>query len=144
MNLDLNPKVWGPHYWFVLYSICMTYPKTPNNVAKKKYYTFIQNLPLFLPHRKISDDFSKTLTNYPCTPYLDSRDQLLRWIHFIENRVNKSIGKPQTTFQESMDKYYNNYKPIQQQKSEWSFFLKFHIWIYIVIVLIVLCFFVYS
>ena len=140
----MNPEIWGPHYWFVLHTITMNYPLNPTQVTKKKYYDFIQNLPLFLPHREVSDEFSKTLTNYPCTPYLDSRDQLLRWIHFIENRVNKSLGKPQTTFQESMDKYYNNYKPIQQQKSEWSFFLKFHIWIYIVIVLIVLCFFVYS
>ena len=48
MNLD--SKVWGPHYWFVLYSIAITYPNTPNNVTKKKYYEFIQNLPLFRNH----------------------------------------------------------------------------------------------
>mgnify|MGYP000902027279 CR=1 FL=1 len=142
MNLD--PKIWGPHYWFVLYSICMTYPETPNDVAKKKYYTFIQNLPLFLPHREISDEFSKILTNYPCTPYLDSRDSMLRWIHFIEARVDKSMGKPQMSFKESMDKYYTNYKTVQQQKSESVFFAKFHIWIYVVVVMVALCFFVYS
>ena len=30
MNLD--SKVWGPHYWFVLYSIALTYPITANNI----------------------------------------------------------------------------------------------------------------
>ena len=142
--MNLNPKIWGPHYWFVLYTICMTYPITPNDIAKKKYYDFIQNLPLFLPHNDISDEFSKLLTNYPCTPYLDSRDSLLRWIHFIENRVNISMGKPTTSFKESMGSYHNNYKTIQQQRSEFYFFSKYHIWIVITVMLIVLCFFLYS
>ena len=76
MNLD--SKVWGPHYWFVLYSIAITYPNTPNNVTKKKYYEFIQNLPLFLPHDEISNYFSNMLIKYPVTPYLDSRDSFTR------------------------------------------------------------------
>ena len=45
----LDPKVWGPHYWFFLHTLVMTYPHHPNTVTKKKYYEFIQNLPLFLP-----------------------------------------------------------------------------------------------
>ena len=32
----LNPKVWGPHYWFVLHTIANTYPLSPNDVTKKK------------------------------------------------------------------------------------------------------------
>ena len=54
------------------------------------------------------------------------------------------MGKPQMSFKESMDKYYTNYKTIQQQKSESVFFAKFHIWIYVVVVMVALCFFVYS
>ena len=34
MNLD--PKIWGPHYWFFLDTIAMTYPNHPNAVTKKK------------------------------------------------------------------------------------------------------------
>ena len=95
MNLD--SKVWGPHYWFVLYSIAITYPNTPNNITKKKYYEFIQNLPLFLPHDEISNYFSNMLTKYPVTPYLDSRDSFTRWIHFIHNRINVVLNKPEIT-----------------------------------------------
>lgn len=43
----LNPEVWGPQYWFVLYSIAVSYPMNVNTVTKRKYYDFIQNLPLF-------------------------------------------------------------------------------------------------
>ena len=55
--MELDPKVWGPHYWFVLQTISLSYPLSPNDVTKKKYYDFIQNLPLFLPISKIGDDF---------------------------------------------------------------------------------------
>ena len=30
--MSLNPKVWGPHYWFVLHTISLTYPLKPNEV----------------------------------------------------------------------------------------------------------------
>ena len=49
----MNPEVWGPHFWFVLFTISMHYPQRPNTVTKKKYYEFIQNFPLFLPSEKI-------------------------------------------------------------------------------------------
>ena len=31
----LDPKVWGPHYWFFLHTVAMTYPHHPNSVTKK-------------------------------------------------------------------------------------------------------------
>jgi hypothetical protein len=116
MNLD--SKVWGPHYWFVLYSIALTYPITPNNVTKKKYYEFIQNLPLFLPHDEISGQFSNLLLKYPVTPYLDSRDSFTRWIHFLHNQINKSLNKREITLKEAYQTYYDKYKPRVQKKIE--------------------------
>jgi|TARA_B110000967_G_C18899355_1_gene573421 hypothetical protein len=116
MNLD--SKVWGPHYWFVLYSIAITYPNTPNNITKKKYYEFIQNLPLFLPHDEISNYFSNMLTKYPVTPYLDSRDSFTRWIHFIHNRINVVLNKPEITLKEAYQTYHDNYKPTIQKNLE--------------------------
>ena len=34
----------------------------------------------------------------------------LRWIHFIHNRVNITLGKPEISYEEAMVRYYNNYK----------------------------------
>ena len=116
MNLD--SKVWGPHYWFVLYSIALTYPITANNITKKKYYEFIQNLPIFLPHDEISNHFSNMLIKYPVTPYLDSRDSFTRWIHFIHNRINIITNKPEITLKEAYQNYYDNYKPKIQKNFE--------------------------
>jgi hypothetical protein len=106
----LDPSVWGPHYWFFLHTLAMTYPHHPNAVTKKKYYEFIQNLPLFLPVEEISSEFSKLLDKYPIAPYLDNRESLVRWFHFIHNKINQKLEKPEITLNEFYVKYYDEYK----------------------------------
>ena len=106
----LNPKVWGPHYWFFLHTLAMTYPHHPNTVTKKKYYEFVQNLPLFLPVEHISGEFSKLIDKYPITPYLDNRDSFVRWMHFIHNKINEKLEKPQISLNEFFVNYYDEYK----------------------------------
>ena len=88
----------------------MTYPHHPNTVTKKKYYEFIQNLPLFLPVQEISSEFSKLIDKYPITPYLDNRDSFIRWTHFIHNKINQKLEKPQISLKEFYVKYYDEYK----------------------------------
>jgi hypothetical protein len=110
MTVYLDPKVWGPHYWFFLHTLAMTYPHHPNSVTKKKYYEFIQNLPLFLPVQEISTEFSKLIDKYPITPYLDNRDSFVRWMHFIHNKINEKLEKPQVTLNEFFVEYYEQYK----------------------------------
>ena len=68
-SVYLDPKIWGPHYWFFIHTVAMTYPIRPNAITKKKYYEFIQNLPLFIPVENMSGEFSKLLDKYPVTPY---------------------------------------------------------------------------
>lgn len=106
----LDPKVWGPHYWFFLHTLAMTYPNHPNTITKKKYYEFVQNLPLFLPVEEISKEFSKLLEEYPVTPYLDNRDSFVKWMHFIHNKINEKLEKPTISLNEFFVKYYENYK----------------------------------
>ncbi len=106
----LDPKIWGPHYWFFLHTITMTYPKFPNAVTKKKYYEFINNLPLFIPVEIISGEFSKLIDKYPVSPYLDSKESFVRWMHFIHNKINEKIEKPKITLQDFYIKYYDEYK----------------------------------
>jgi Erv1 / Alr family len=109
-SVYLDPKIWGPHYWFFLHTVAMTYPHHPNSVTKKKYYEFIQNLPLFIPVEEISGEFSKLIDAYPVTPYLDNRDSLVRWMHFIHNKINQKLEKPTISLSEFFVKYYDEYK----------------------------------
>jgi hypothetical protein len=88
----------------------MTYPNRPNAVTKKKYYEFIQNLPLFIPVESMSGEFSKLIDKYPVMPYLDNRESLIRWTHFIHNKINQKLEKPQISLNEFYVKYYEEYK----------------------------------
>jgi hypothetical protein len=109
-NVYLDPKIWGPHYWFFIHTVAMTYPIRPNAVTKKKYYEFIQNLPLFIPVESLSGEFSKLIDKYPVAPYLDNRESLVRWTHFIHNKINQKLEKPQISLSEFYIEYYEEYK----------------------------------
>ena len=107
----LDPAVWGPHYWFVLHTIALTYPEWPTDVAKKKYYDFIQNLPLFLPQSESGGGLAAFLDRYPPTPYLDSRDSFRRWVHFLHNKINAAMKRPELSREEANTAYWLNYVP---------------------------------
>jgi FAD-linked sulfhydryl oxidase len=109
--VDMDATVWGPHYWFFLHTVTMTYPIKPNDSAKKKYYNLIQNLPLFIPNVSMAKSFQETLDMYPVSPYLDTRDSLTRWMHFIHNKINKRLGLQQISMTKFYEEYYDRYKP---------------------------------
>ena len=115
----LDPKIWGPHYWFFLHTLAMTYPHHPNTVTKKKYYEFIQNLPLFLPVEQISKEFEQLIDKYPVTPYLDNRDSFVRWFHFIHNKINEKLEKPQISLNDFFVQYYAAYKSQDEKFAEY-------------------------
>lgn len=119
-NIYFDPKIWGPHYWFFIHTLAMTYPHHPNTITKKKYYEFIQNLPLFIPVDDISKNFEKILDNYPVTPYLDNRDSFIRWTHFIHNKMNEKLEKPIMTLNEFFINYYEQYKTNKEKITEYN------------------------
>lgn len=141
--MTLNPKIWGPHYWFVLHTMAICYPLNPNKIIKKKMYEFIQNLPLFIPIDDIGNNFSKFLNKYPVTPYLDSRKSLMRWMHFIHNKINISLNKNTLTFDESMTKYYENYKSNEIKIKEIKFYQEKKMFLIILIIVLLISLYLY-
>ena len=112
--MKLNPEIWGPKYWFFLHTVAINYSLNPSNSQKKKYYNFFLNFHLFIPDPEISKIFLNLLKDYPVSPYLDSRESLTKWVHFIHNRVNLILNKPILNYEESMIEYYNNYKTTKE------------------------------
>jgi hypothetical protein len=118
--MTLDSKVWGPWYWGFLHTTTMAYPVHPNAVTKKKYYDFINSIPLFIPVGSMSKEFSRLLERYPVSPYLDSREALVRWMHFIHNKMNERLEKPKLSLEEFLTKYYESYKPVIVKNYEWD------------------------
>jgi len=103
--MSTNSSIWGPPFWKTLHTICHHYPLQPNSIMKKKMYDFFHNLPVFLPDHDIGDKFSEILDQYPMKPYLDTRDALCKWIHFIHNQINIRLNKPQLSYKEYIKQY---------------------------------------
>ena len=116
--MGLDPKVWLPHFQFVMQTMAISYPANPNDVSKKKYYDFIQNLPVFLPDKPMGTYFIKLLDDFPVTPYLSSRMSFMKWVHFMNNKLNKAIEEPEIDFYDSLEKYYEEYKPKEIRNRE--------------------------
>ena len=142
--MALEPTVWGPFYWFVLHTIALTYPINPNETIKKKYYDFIQNIPLFLPISTIGNKFSSLLDKYPVTPYLDSQTSLVKWMHFIHNKINISLDKPEITMEEAMVKYYEHYKPKAIKEKEQRKRREKYVFAGMILIIIILTVFLYK
>ena len=103
--MSINNNTWGPPFWKTLHIICHHYPLQPNSIMKKKMYDFFHNLPVFLPDHDIGDTFSELLDQYPMKPYLDTRDALCKWIHFIHNQINIRLNKPQLSYKDYIKQY---------------------------------------
>jgi hypothetical protein len=106
-----DAKTWGPHYWFFMTTVATTFPDFPNEISKRKYYDFYMNLPMFIPDPEMVNQFSTMLDKYPITPYLSSKDSLLRWVNFIHNKYNELLGKPPMSLDQAMREYFDNYMP---------------------------------
>ena len=142
--MKLDSKIWGPHYWFFLHTAAMSYPVTPNDTVKKKFYEFIQNFPLFIPDPKISASFTTILDTYPVSPYLDSKDSLVRWTHFIHNKVNKKLEKDVISIEKFYTSYYKQYETTSEKQIQYIKTKKHVTYAVIVLSLLILIYFVYK
>ena len=105
----MNPQVWGPHGWFFLHTITLSYPENPSETDKKQMYDFFMSLSNVIPCLNCMKHFKNHLNRYPITPFLDSRELLVSWLVMLHNMVNVSIKKPTMTVEEVMAYYEKQY-----------------------------------
>ena len=142
--MKFDPTVWGPHYWFFLHTVAESYPLHPNEVTRKKYYDFVQNIPLFIPDEEIGNFFSKILDKYPVSPYLANRDSFVKWIHFIHNKINVHIGKPEISLPKALELYRNEYKPKPVYLAEKLNIQKHYIVLFLILIMLLLIYIWYE
>ncbi|ANS04341.1 hypothetical protein [uncultured Mediterranean phage] len=119
--MALDPRVWLPKFIFTIQTIAVHYPPQPNDVAKKKYYELVQNIPFFLPDSPLGATFTNLLDSYPVTPYLDSRSSFLVWVHLIKSHLQQTVDLPTEDFETDLHNYYDEYRPkeiIDRERNE--------------------------
>ena len=122
--IQWDPSIWGPHFWFFLHTITFTYPNFPNAITKKKYYEFVQNIPMFLPVEEIATSFSHLLNEFPIQPYLENKESFIKWMWFIHNKINEKLEKPTISLPVFHKKYFDLYKSESRKKKEYLFWKK--------------------
>jgi len=132
---NLNPSIWGPHYWFVLHTSALCYPDFPNEIMIKKYYNFIQNFSLIIPNDNMSKNFSNLLAKYPIEPYLKNKKLLVKWTNFIHNKINKSINKPEITLNDFYINYNKNFEPVKNKIVKKNKFTKIITFAFLIVIL---------
>lgn len=103
----MNPKLWGPNFWYILHIVTFSYPKNPTENDKNSYRDFFNILRYILPCDDCKKHYTKYITQYPITPHLDSKANLIKWLIQIHNFVNISLGKPTYEPSEVLTLYSN-------------------------------------
>ena len=109
--MKLRYEVWLPHLKFTLQTMSLNYQLNPNEVTIRKYYSFIQNLPVFFPDDPMGNFLEKLLDDFLVGPSLNSRTSFMKWIHFLFNKINKKLNLKTVSFYGSLEEYYQHYKP---------------------------------
>lgn len=104
-----DPTVWGPHYWFFLHTIAMIYPNHPNSETKKMYYQLIHQFHHFIPIQEMANQYESLMDLYPIQPYLENKESLLKWMHFIHNHYNQQLKKSTVSYSDFYSQYYELY-----------------------------------
>lgn len=103
--MHLPPQVWGPFFWHTIHITALGYPSQPTYTHKKAAKEFYESLSILIPCPICREHFAEHLKAYPITPHLDSRTDLFKWTVVLHNAVNKTLGKPEFSEQDSIAFY---------------------------------------
>lgn len=105
----MNPKIWGPHAWFFLYSVALGYSDNPTEEEKLHIKNLYQSLPYTLPCDMCKKGLKDDLIKHPLTDdVLINKERLIRWLINIHNETNIKTNTPLMTYETVINKYINN------------------------------------
>jgi len=131
--MSIDPRIWGKHFWFMMYSIALVYPHNPTREDKKNTKHFYSSLGPILPCEKCRRNFNDHIKHYPITDTVfANRSNLVTWVININNEVNKSTGGKIVTYNDIIKEYSIKLNPNNISKP------KKYSHIYIIIVILVI------
>lgn len=100
--MRLPPAVWGPFFWHTIHITALAYPKDPSYAHKRAAKEFFEALAHLIPCPVCQEHYKEHMQRMPITPHLDRKEDLFKWTVTLHNAVNKSLGKPEYTEEESI------------------------------------------
>jgi hypothetical protein len=106
MLLNINPDIWGPHYWRTMHYLTMAYPDNPSEDDKEKVKKFFLAIGDILPCEKCRSHYQQNLQKYPLNnAVLSNKVNLIHWIKDLHNEVNIQNNKRPWTYEEVINEY---------------------------------------
>ena len=103
---NMDPAIWGKHYWDVIHIITLTYPENPTEQDKQNVKNFFRLLQSLLPCTTCTKHYIQNLQNFPLTDdVLSNKQKIIKWAVDLHNQVNKQTGKNIFDINEIYNKY---------------------------------------
>lgn len=108
MNYKPTPNVFGPSTWKTLHYIAYGYPEIASPALQQKTLQFIDALPYLLPCEACGEHLFENLKNSPPNEAVKTRDGMINYFHSLHNVVNRQLGKPILSREESEVQLFTN------------------------------------
>lgn len=105
--INLNPTVWGPHAWFLIDSIILSFPDKPDTELQNELKQFFFSLSKLLPCEKCRYHFSEYIKKTDLINIdFSSKDKIIKWINTIHNNISQNNNGKQINIK-NMLKFYD-------------------------------------
>lgn len=86
---SIDPKIWGPKYWYVMITTAEAYPtKRPEKNIIQSTANFFNSMKDILPCENCREHYSKLIKQYPVENYLHTRQALVNWVKMIQKKID--------------------------------------------------------
>jgi len=118
-RINIDPSYWGDEEWTFLFSSAFDYPNKPSEEEINDAERLILSLKSMLPCLKCRNNYIIHLSKLNVNKNIYScKENLIKFLVDVKNEVNKSLGKPVYTYDETVNHYYKKiFKKNQLQTS---------------------------
>lgn len=135
MRTDFNPEIWGPHTWFFIETVVMSYPKNPSQKEKLNIKNFFDILEFILPCTKCRINYGKHKKENPLnSQVLSSRENLFKWVVDLHN---KSYTTKKKSYEDTINFYLNQFESKEHFFAKTNNKLKLIVFFVIIVTIII-------
>lgn len=91
---DVDPHIWGRHFWATLHLIAYAYPEQPNPMTKQAALQLFDALRVLLPCANCRDNYRANWRTLHIHEHLSSRASLIEWMIMLDNSVRDETNQP--------------------------------------------------
>jgi hypothetical protein len=94
---DIDPKIWGPHYWKMYHYYASSYPINPTPIVMDSARAFIKIIPYTLPCTSCTDHAFAFIKHYTrqdsnLNMIVSTRSKMEKFFSDFHNNVNSRLG----------------------------------------------------